>query len=52
MAKTNKWCPPHADNVISSLERDVFPKLGKVNPADITSKDILELVVPVATRVR
>jgi integrase len=52
MSKSKKWVPRHADNVIASLERDVFPKFGKRPVAEISSAEVLECVQPVADRAR
>jgi integrase len=52
MTRNQKWVARHADNVLSCLERDVFPKLGDRRVAEITSREVLEVVEPVAARAR
>lgn len=38
------WTETHANDVMISLERDVFPEIGKKAVKDITSPDILDLL--------
>ena len=45
-----RWAPIHAADVLSSLERDVFPTLGEFPPAEITAPLILATLRPVEKR--
>lgn len=36
-----RWVERHADDVLTSLERDVFPHLGKLTPNEITPATVL-----------
>ncbi|OEI84478.1 integrase arm-type DNA-binding domain-containing protein [Brucella sp. BO3] len=40
----SSWVERHADDVITSLERDVFPHLGSTAINDITPPDVLEVL--------
>lgn len=40
MVQKPKWKPVHADDVITSLERDIFPHLGTM-PMDVIDKPLL-----------
>lgn len=44
--KTNKraWSERHAEDVLASLERDVFPKLGAASIEDIKARDVLAVL--------
>lgn len=42
--KQSSWQPHHAADVLSSLEREVFPRLGALPPAEITAPMVLELL--------
>ncbi|MEM1364776.1 MAG: integrase arm-type DNA-binding domain-containing protein, partial [Pseudomonadota bacterium] len=35
------WSPAHADDVLKSLERDLFPDFGKVDPRKVTAPQLL-----------
>lgn len=45
-----RWAPVHADDVITSLERDVFPSLGKMALAVIDAPAILKALRVVEDR--
>ena len=45
-----RWKPVHANDVITSLERDVFPELGGLALADITKPLVLETLRKVERR--
>ncbi|TCK27997.1 site-specific recombinase XerD [Ancylobacter aquaticus] len=42
--KRRGWTPVHANDVITSLERDVFPEIGARDLTDIVPRDILNLL--------
>lgn len=42
--RSDRWTPAHAAEVLSSLERHVFPVLGGVAAADITARDVIALL--------
>lgn len=44
------WVPVHAADVIKSLERDVFPAIGNLPIAAVTSPMVLELVRAIEAR--
>ncbi|MFT8896459.1 MAG: integrase arm-type DNA-binding domain-containing protein [Acetobacter sp.] len=44
------WRPRHAHDVISSLERDVFPLIGKLPPSQITPRTILHVLRQIEDR--
>ncbi|WP_107718594.1 MULTISPECIES: integrase arm-type DNA-binding domain-containing protein [unclassified Novosphingobium] len=46
----DRWVPVHQNDVIHSLERDVFPKLGPMPIADITAGDVLDVLRKVERR--
>jgi integrase len=50
--KLNKsqWVERHADDVITSLEKDIFPVLGKVQIKDITASDVIAVLRPIEAR--
>jgi integrase len=45
-----RWKPVHADDVITSLERDIFPKLGEFAIADIDKPMVLAVLRAVENR--
>ena len=45
-----RWAPVHAADVLSSMERDVFPTLGEFPPHEITAPLILACLRPVEKR--
>jgi integrase len=45
-----KWTPSHSDDVIDSLERDIFPSLGSVPINQITPAMVLEALRAVERR--
>lgn len=45
-----QWAPVHADDVIRSLERDVFPRIGSFPIADLTAPKILEVLKAIEDR--
>src|SRR3546814_4219978 len=44
------WTPAHADDVVRSLERDVFPAIGKFPIAGLTPPMILKVLRAIETR--
>lgn len=46
----DRWTPVHQNDVLNSLERDIFPKLGSRAIADIEAHDVLELLRKVEKR--
>lgn len=42
--------PGHAAQIINSLEREIFPKIGKMPVEDITAPDLLEALRPIEAR--
>jgi integrase len=44
------WVPRHADDVLASLERDVFPAIGRLPMADITAPIVLQVLRGVERR--
>lgn len=46
----SSWVERHADDVITSLERDVFPDLGSTAINDITPPDVLEVLRKIEKR--
>ncbi|GBQ24660.1 phage integrase [Acetobacter estunensis NRIC 0472] len=44
------WRPRHAHDVITSLERDVFPLIGKLPPSQITPRTVLHVLRHVEDR--
>ena len=44
------WSPIHADDVIRSLEKDVFPTLGSLPLPDITPPMVLNVLKPIQAR--
>lgn len=49
-ANRSKWVEDHAKKIISRLERDVFPYLGKRPIAEITPADVLEALGKIRDR--
>lgn len=45
-----RWAPKHAEDVMISLERDVFPAIGKMPMRDLTAPDVLDLLRSVERR--
>lgn len=45
-----RWTKIHAADVFSSLERDVFPRIGHLSLADIDSPIVLEALRPIERR--
>ncbi|MFL6862229.1 MAG: tyrosine-type recombinase/integrase [Allosphingosinicella sp.] len=45
-----RWAPRHAADVLTSLERDVFPKLGNLPLAEIDTPLVLDALRPVEAR--
>lgn len=50
--KLGGWSAEHADDVITSLARDVFPAIGALPIGEIESRDVLELLEAVERRGR
>src|SRR5690606_9741583 len=46
----SEWVKRHADDVIGSLEKEIFPLLGKVQIRDLTAPDILAALRPIEDR--
>ena len=46
----DRWKPVHADDVITSLERDVFPALGAYDVADIDETMVIAVLSKVEKR--
>lgn len=49
-SQSAKWNPEHADRVLTSLEKDVFPTLGKLPVSEITPPEILRVIKKVEQR--
>ncbi len=45
-----QWTERHADDVLTSLERDVFPALGSIPIDDIAAANVLALLRPIEKR--
>lgn len=45
-----QWVERHADDVITSLEKEIFPILGKVQIKDITASDVIATLRPIEAR--
>ncbi len=45
-----QWVERHADDVIASLEKEIFPVLGKVQIKDITASDVIAVLRPIEGR--
>ncbi|MGN6534770.1 MAG: tyrosine-type recombinase/integrase [Mesorhizobium sp.] len=45
-----QWTERHAADVLTSLERDVFPTFGNIPIEDITAADVLALLRPIEKR--
>lgn len=45
-----RWAPVHADDVITSMERDVFPDIGAFSPAAIDAPTVLATLRKVEAR--
>ena len=45
-----KWTPHHADDVIESLEKDIFPALGQRPIADLKAPELLEAIRKIEKR--
>ena len=48
--EANRWKPVHANDVITSLERDVFPDLGRFDVADIDEQMVIAVLEKVERR--
>jgi hypothetical protein len=48
--QVRSWTPRHADDVIRSLERDVFPEIGDMPLVEITAPVVLALLRKVEAR--
>lgn len=48
--KKGEWIESHAHRVLSSLEVDVFPEIGKIPIADINTQDLLSVIRKVERR--
>jgi integrase len=49
-SQTPIWSKRHADLVLSSFENDVFPRIGKLPVATITTPLVLEVLRPIEAR--
>lgn len=47
-----KWVDRHAEDVIESLEREVFPTLGKIPVTDIRAPEVLAVLRGIETRAK
>ena len=45
-----KWTPRHADDVIESLEKDIFPAIGSRPIAELKAPEILEAIRKIEKR--
>lgn len=45
-----RWSPVHASDVIRSLERDVFPKIGRLPLTEINAPLVLDVLRPIERR--
>ncbi|MDG4670870.1 integrase arm-type DNA-binding domain-containing protein [Shinella sp. 838] len=45
-----QWVARHADDVISSLEKEIFPVLGEVQIRDVTAADVIASLRPIEAR--
>ncbi len=45
-----RWTGEHADRVLKSLQRDVFPRIGHLAIVDIQPPDVLELIRKIEAR--
>lgn len=45
-----KWTPHHADDVIESLEKDIFPALGRRPIADLKAPELLDAIRKIERR--
>jgi integrase len=50
--RSPRWSPEHATDVLASMERDVFPAIGGIAPAEIDAQAVLELLLKVEERGR
>jgi integrase len=50
--RSPRWSPEHAADVLASMERDVFPAIGGIAPAEIDAQAVLELLLKVEARGR
>lgn len=44
------WSPAHAEDVLASLERDIFPELGQCTAGSITPPQLLDAIEAIAAR--
>jgi integrase len=50
--RSPRWSPEHSADVLASLERDVFPAIGALEPRSIDAQAVLELLLKVEDRGR
>ena len=50
--RSPRWSAEHAADVLASLERDVFPAIGELEPRSIDAQAVLELLLKVEGRGR
>lgn len=50
--RRSRWSAEHANDVLRSLERDVFPAIGGIAPGSIDATSVLELLLQVEARGR
>ncbi len=48
--KTKSWTAQYASNVLHRLEADIFPDIGKISIADITHRDLINVLRKVESR--
>jgi integrase len=48
--RRGRWSPEHAEDVLASLERDVFPAIGAKDPASIDATEVLDILLAVEER--
>jgi integrase len=44
------WVPKHAQNILRTLENDVFPLIGDIQITEVTARDIIDVLTPVEER--
>jgi len=49
-SSAGKWSPPHADDIMHRLEKDIFPPLGSRPVSEIKPKELLTVLERVASR--
>ena len=44
------WANKHSQNILMTLEKDVFPQIGKLDISDVTVKNILDILSSIEAR--